>query len=368
MSEEPTTETRLSRLTTYNQFALAAAATLGLCYFGRLVLIPTLLGVAVALFLAPLVGLLARYRVPRSLSALVLITITLSVMYAVTHLLYDLFVEFLDDLPQHSSKIELFFDGIRHQLDRVLRSTRFLNPPTEPSISVRQPFDWPKLVIGSANSLGEFLFITSFVPFITYFLLTWQNYLYRASVRMFSVERRSEVERTLGQIAAMLRSVLVGNLLVGLLLGLLSSVLFALVKVPYFYILGMVSGLLSMVPYLGVVLALLPPALMGLGKLTGTGALILGLGVLLLHLLAINVLVPKLIGQRVQVNPLAATLSLLLWGVLWGGVGLILAVPIAAAIKIICDHIEPLRAVGAWLGDDLDGYRSKEAPPSTPES
>ena len=84
--------------------------------------------------------------------------------------------------------------------------------------------------------------------------------------------------------------------------------------------------------------------------------LVLALGILLLHLLAINLLVPKLIGQRVQLNPLAATLSLLLWGVLWGGVGLILAVPIAAAIKIVCDHIEALRSLGAWLGDDLDGH------------
>ncbi len=364
MSEDVTQEPKRSRLTTYNQIALATAATVALCYFGRLVIMPTLIGVAFALLLAPAIDVLARLRIPRSLSALVLITLTLVGMYAATHLLYDLLNQFLEELPHHSAKFDAVFDAIRKKVDSIAKSTRILASGHEPTISVRQPFDWPKLLLGSANSLGEFLFITSFVPFITYFLLTWRDHLYRATVRMFSIERRSEVERTLAQIAAMMRSVLVGNLLVGLMIGVLSTVLFAFVDVPYFYILGFVSGLLSMVPYLGSVLAVLPPLLMGLGQLTGSSVLLLMTGVMMLHLLAINLLVPKLIGRRVQVNPLAATLSLLLWGVLWGGIGLLLAVPIAAATKIICDHIEPLRAIGAWLGDDLDGENERSASPT----
>jgi predicted PurR-regulated permease PerM len=298
MTCESAPDTRRSRLTTYQEVLLGTAATAALCYYGRLVLIPTLLGVAVALILAPAVRLLARFRVPRPLSALVLISVTLAVMYAVTHLLYDLVVQFVGELPAHSAQIESFLDGIRRQLDHFLASTHLWRPPSEPGLAVHQPFDWPKLVLGGANSVGEFLFVTSFVPFITYFLLTWQDHLYRASVRLFARDRQPEVEKTLAQIASMLRSVLIGNLLVGLLLGVLSSILCALVSVPYFY--------------------LLPPILMGIGKLTGTGVLVLTLGVLLMHLLAINLLVPKLIGRRVQVNPLAATLSLLLWGVLWG--------------------------------------------------
>ena len=105
MSNEPAIETRRSRLATYNQVALALAATVALCYYGRLVLFPILLGVTVALVLAPAVDRLARWRVPRPLSALVLLTVTLSVMYAVTHLLYNLVVQFLDELPAHSSQM-----------------------------------------------------------------------------------------------------------------------------------------------------------------------------------------------------------------------------------------------------------------------
>ena len=361
MTEPAATTSQAPRLLHFTQSVIAAAALIALCYYGRLVLIPTLLGVAVALALAPSVDFLARYRIPRPLSAFVLITITLTVLYGAIRLLYDLAIDFVAELPTHSAKIDGFFQSLLARVNHVLNSTKILAQPTDQAISKSHPIDWPKILIGGAGSLSEFLFPSSFVPFITYFLLTWEDYLYRASVRLFALERQMTVKKSLGQIAAMLRSVLIGNVLIGLLIGVISSILFATIHVPYFYIIGMLSGMLSMVPYLGVVLALVPPLLIGAGKLSGTGLLVLLVGVLVIHLAAINLLVPKFIGQRVQVNPLAATLSLLLWGMLWGGVGLLLAVPIAAAIKIICDHIEPLAAFGAWLGDDLDGRTRSES-------
>jgi predicted PurR-regulated permease PerM len=69
------------------------------------------------------------------------------------------------------------------------------------------------------------------------------------------------------------------------------------------------------------------------------------------HVIALNVLYPKIIGRRLQLNPLAVTLALLFWGWLWGAMGLILAVPLTAAIKIIFDHVDSLRSWGNWLGE-----------------
>jgi predicted PurR-regulated permease PerM len=106
-----------------------------------------------------------------------------------------------------------------------------------------------------------------------------------------------------------------------------------------------------LIPYLGVVLAMLPPLLAGIGTIHGSGVLVVVLTVLLLHLFALNVLYPKIVGRRVQLNPLAVTLALLMWGWLWGAMGLILAVPITAAIKIVFDHIDSLQPMGAWLGE-----------------
>jgi predicted PurR-regulated permease PerM len=70
-----------------------------------------------------------------------------------------------------------------------------------------------------------------------------------------------------------------------------------------------------------------------------------------LHILALNVLYPKILGRRLQLNPLAVTMSLLVWAWLWGAIGLLLAIPITAAMKIIFDHIESLKPYGVWLGE-----------------
>ena len=64
-----------------------------------------------------------------------------------------------------------------------------------------------------------------------------------------------------------------------------------------------------------------------------------------------NVLFPELVGQRLRLNPLAVTLALLFWAWILGSMGLLLAVPIVGASKIICDYMGPLQGLGAWLGE-----------------
>jgi predicted PurR-regulated permease PerM len=102
---------------------------------------------------------------------------------------------------------------------------------------------------------------------------------------------------------------------------------------------------------LGPILAIIPPLFVDIGHLTLSSVIITFAIVVGLHLFAMNVLYPKILGKRLQLNPLALTLSLLFWGWMWGASGLILAVPITGAAKIIFDHIERLRPLGTWLGE-----------------
>jgi len=126
---------------------------------------------------------------------------------------------------------------------------------------------------------------------------------------------------------------------------------FGFLGLPYFYFLGFISGFLSLMPYLGVVLAAIPPLAAGLGTLKDTGMIIVVLTVLGLHLFSMNVLYPKVIGKRLKLNPLLVTISLLIWGWIWGALGLILAVPVMGVVKIVCDHVTSLRHLGEWMGE-----------------
>jgi AI-2 transport protein TqsA len=77
----------------------------------------------------------------------------------------------------------------------------------------------------------------------------------------------------------------------------------------------------------------------------------IGITVAMVHFVAVNVLTPKLVGQRVNLNALSVTISMMFWSWLWGGFGLVLAVPITAAIKAVCDNVEALKPYGAWMGE-----------------
>jgi predicted PurR-regulated permease PerM len=182
-------------------------------------------------------------------------------------------------------------------------------------------------------------------------MLSWQDHVRSSTVMLFNVENRNTAYVTLGLISQMIRGFLVGNVIIGVVLGITSTIAFWILGVPYFYVIGMISGVVSMLPYLGIVLAILPPVVVSMNTMTLKGFAAIVTIVAVSHVIALNVLYPKIIGRRLQLNPLAVTLALLFWGWLWGAMGLILAVPLTAAIKIIFDHIDGLRSWGNWLGE-----------------
>ncbi len=149
----------------------------------------------------------------------------------------------------------------------------------------------------------------------------------------------------------MLRSYVVGTALVGVILVLSSWLFFWAIGLDYAFLIGLVSGTLNLVPYIGTVLAWLPPLMIGLKQYHTVGPFFGIAGMLtFIHLIAANVLTPAIVGRRVHLNAVAVTVALLFWGWMWGAIGLLLAIPITATIKVICDHVEDWQPMGRWLG------------------
>jgi predicted PurR-regulated permease PerM len=299
-----------------------------------------------------------RVRVPRALASGIAVLIFLAVLYAIGIVSYNKAVAFTNDLPKYSGRIRAVVGKLRQKAQSIQKTTSSVLPPEqqEPkqrntTVTVQQQRGWTDWLGSSVGSVTEVLFIASFIPFLAYFMLSWQDHVRSATVMLFRMKNRNTAYVTLGLISSMIRSFIVGNVIVGLFIGAASTVVFGILHLPYFYFIGFISGFLSLVPYLGVLLALAPPLISGLGQVHSGGAITIVVTVFGLHLFALNVLYPKFLGSRLQLNPLAVTLSLLFWGWLWGAMGLVLAVPITAAAKIVFDHIEPLRGYGAWLGE-----------------
>lgn len=328
---------------------LGIGAVLTFFYFAEEPLAVILVSMLFAFVLDPVVDVFARMRMSRPFAAGTAVLLTCVAMAGLAYVGINKASGLLEELPKHSVEIKRDFAKITRKAQKIAD----LNPAQEKgTVKVQQTTSWADLLSRGFGSVSEIVLASSFVPFLVFFMLTWQEHARKATLGLVSTENRRPAYVTMGLISGMIRNFMVGNLLIGIIIGVLSTGIFGLLHIPYFYFAGFISGFLSLVPYLGVLLALLPPIFMGIGQLHLTTIVWIVLSVFLLHVVSINVLYPKILGNRLRLNPLTVTLALLLWGWLWGAVGLILAVPITAGMKIVFDHIAPLKPLGAWLGGD----------------
>lgn len=345
---------RMQRVQEASLVILATATVLCLMYVAKLVLVVVLTAILMAFVLAPVVDGLAKFRIPRSLGAFLAVFLLVGGVGTVSYLSYARALDFLSQMPEYRTRLQHIVNEIRAQADRLEKTTEDVLP-SEPeeknSVTVRERNSLGNFIGRNMSSFSETALAVSFVPFLIYFMLSWQDHVRASSVMLFQMENRNTAYVTLGLIAQMIRSFIIGNLMIGVFLSAASMAAFGLMGLPYFYFLGVISGFLSLIPYLGVMLAILPPVIVGLGYLTTTTFVLTCAVVVGLHLFAMNVLYPMVLGKRLRLNPLALTLSLLFWGWLWGAMGLLLAVPLTGALKIICDNIARLRPFGAWMGE-----------------
>jgi predicted PurR-regulated permease PerM len=345
---------RISRLQATSEMIIAVAVVLTICYIAKLVIVVLLVSTLLAFILTPLVDMMQRIHIPRGVAALIAVLLLLAALYGVVYVSYNRAVDFSQQLPKYSGKIRRVVTHFRQRAETIQKTTESVLPERKEeknAVTVRQSSNWGDYLTQSVGSVTEFVLMVAFIPFLVYFMLSWQEHVRSSTVMLFRLENRNTAYVTLGLISEMIRSFIVGNVLVGLFIGAASTIVFAILGLPYFYFTGFISGFLSLVPYLGVVIAAVPPLATGIGQIRSTDVIAIVITVLGLHLFALNVLYPKFLGSRLQLNPLAVTLALLFWGWLWGAMGLILAIPITAATKIIFDHIESLRPYGAWLGE-----------------
>jgi predicted PurR-regulated permease PerM len=370
---------------------IAGGVALAILYWARVIFITTIIAVIIALILEPFVSILVRLRFPRSLATLSVGVVAGLVFYFSGLAASRQLSGIVNDVPSFKENLSSFIGRVSDRLQVVEDSAaRVLIPARKPEVppvpnapppnasrnrkksapagppvpdpappgaipEVRIHEDRNPIVTYIYSSLGtvyEFLLMASFVPFLVFFMLSWRDHIYRSFLRFFDGPDRIAASRTLEGVAEMARAFVVGNFLIGVLLASVSWAAFKIIHVPYPFLAGLLSGFLSLVPYAGLPLAFVPPVLAVIASGDRTSSVFFAfLIVLTLHLTAMNVLYPKIVGARVHLNPLVVTFSLMFWGFLWDAAGLVLAIPITAGIKAVCDNVAGLRPYGRFLGD-----------------
>jgi predicted PurR-regulated permease PerM len=328
---------------------LGVGAILAFCYVAEEPLVVILVSILVAFILDPVADLFTWLRLPRPAAAAISVLLLLVALSGLTYVGLSKASNLLEELPRHSYEIRKDISKITQKAQKF----EALSPaPEKGAVKVHETTNWADLVTRGFGSIWQPILAGSFVPFLVFFMLTWQEHARKATLGLVSPENRRAAYVTMGLISGMIRNFMVGNLIIGLIMGGISTIVFGILGIQFFYFAGFISGFLSLIPYLGVVLALLPPLFLGIGHLSVTKILIVIVTVFALHLASINVLYPKFLGGRLRLNPLAVTVALLVWGWLWGAAGLILAVPVTAGMKIVFDHVEPLKPFALWLGGE----------------
>ena len=362
---------------------IALGVIVAILYFGRVFLITATTAVTIAFILEPFVTVLMRLRLPRSVASFVVCSLALLFLYVIGLGAYTQLTGIYDELPKYGQRIADIVDGVQQRIQglesdtyRMLVPTRqrleeeerqrqarknrnVKTPPPAPAVSAAAPPQSP-LPAGSAisdyieahlSSFYQILLMASFIPFLVYFMLSWRDHINRSFLQLFHGEARGVAARSLEGIAEMVRGFVVGNFLLGFLLAIFSSATFYFIQLPYPFLVGPLSGVLSLVPYVGLPLGMVPPLFAALGPNRVPTYVLVVVSVSLLHLLAMNLLYPKIVGSRVHLNPLVVTFSLMLWGFLWDAPGLLLAIPLTAGLKAVCDNVKELRPIGKFLGD-----------------
>ena len=331
---------------------LALALILVFLYLAASVVITLLLSILVAYFLDPVVEFLEKMRMPRTLASMLTVLFLIGVLLAVGYGLYSRTSDFAANWPKYSGTLKEALNSVETRLNGLERQ---VSEPTSEQKGQSRTLAGAENALRAAvvhlvGSLSGLVLEVTFVPFLVFFMLSEKQGVWHSTLQLFPVSRRTSVKETLEDLRDVLRDYLVGMSLMTLIVIAASSVFFWAMGLDYPILIGIVSGLLNMVPYFGAVLSWLPPFLIALAKLHSAGSYALIAGVLMaIHMLSNNLLAPALVGKKVRLNALSITIALLFWGWIWGGMGLLLAIPVTASLRVICDHTESWKPVGRWL-------------------
>lgn len=342
-------------------FALTGLFVLALLYTFFLAssfVLPIVMALLFALLLKPVVRLLHCLQLPYFLGALIVLSVFSASLFLVASLLFRPAVEWIESAPQNLAKLEQKLQVLQVPLEKVGEATERVE-----SLGRDAEDPVPVVEIRSANlrdvileQTPGFLFSSLLTIILVYFLLAsgdrflheWVRSLPRLDAKRRAVEISREIEQNVSSYLATIS-------LINLGLGIAVAVVMVLLGMPNPLLWGAMAALFNFVPYLGPLLTGVVLTLVAVLTFEDAfRALMVPAAFFGLNLLEAYIVTPIVVGRRLYLNPVIIFVGLMFWFWLWGIAGGLLAVPILASFKIVCDHIPALERLGAFLGESRD--------------
>jgi predicted PurR-regulated permease PerM len=301
------------------------------------VLFPIFLAVVVAYLLHPLVGLLTKFKLKRSMSILLVYIVFFGGLFLFGWLLFPLLTsqvrEMMARLPQFEEQLRQWYLLVDHRIEQL---------PTGIHLAIDRAISnfesnitqWMTCLVTSLSSLPGHALTFIVVPFFAFFLLNEIEIIEYALLRLIPRKRRKLALRVLRDIDRNLGEYIRGQLLVCFFVGLLAFTGYYLLGLPYALLLGVIVGIMNIIPYFGPILG---TVMSGTVALFTEPRLIIWIVLIniLIQIIEGNFLNPYIVGKRLHLHPMLIIIVLLVGAEIGGILGLLFAVPLFVIFKVI---------------------------------
>ncbi|MCK4857309.1 MAG: AI-2E family transporter [candidate division Zixibacteria bacterium] len=346
-----------SKAITINMIAvplLAVVALTALCYFASPILVPLVTAVTLAYVLWPLVAFLKRIKVPHLVAVIIVMLLAILLLFFVGMLIYGEAKDFAVKLPGYWER----FQELRsHWMTQYPEVSEWLVPAQAESIfnqiDVKQLTVVPQYLFRLTGGLFSFLGQATLILLLTLFMLVEQQGLTRRLRRAFGSDKEGATNQIVTEISQQIAGYIWVRAVTTIGLAIIFTVGLLILGVDYAYIWGPLAALLNLIPYIGAFIGAIPPMIVAA---VGAGSFLPMLWVFIFFMavqfVESNLVTPKLVGDQLNISLLAQLLATIFWGWLWGAIGIVLAVPITAALKVVCNNIDALKPIDILLSGD----------------
>ena len=335
-------------------FLVGLFAFITMLYLAQGIIVPLVFAIIIAIVLHPVVNFFVSGKINRVFAILITLFITFLIIAAFGAFIFTQASQFSESWPLLVEKST----GILNQ--SISSTSIYFN------INPQNIHDWitkteNELINIGSNSIGQtlvtlgnWLVILFLIPVYVFIILFYHPLLIEFIHKVFSSTNQSKVSEVVTQIKTVIQRYLVGLIIEAVIVAIMNSVGLLILGIEYAILLGIIGALLNVIPYIGGIIAVALPMMVALAtKSTVWPAIYVLLLYSFIQLVDNNYIIPKIVSSKVKINALFSIIVVIVGNALWGISGMFLSIPLLAIIKVIFDHVEPLKPWGFLLGDTM---------------
>lgn len=346
---------QLPRYAKFSLILLAICLLIVLFYFAQHILIPVLLSLIFAILLRPVVSFLnRRLRFPNVIAVLVSVTVFITLIGAVVFFISWQISDIASDWTKIQHNLTVHFENVQLWIKQRLGMSYNTQQNYIDTVTGENMTGNSELMGNTLNSFSGTVVNILLIPIYTFLMLLYRNLFVKFLTKIVKQENEYVLIDVLGQVKVVIQSYVVGLLIETGIVAVLTTGGLMLLGVQYAVLLGVITAVLNLIPYIGIMVAAVITILATLVNTTDFSIVlgVIGLSILV-QFIDNNILVPRIIGNKVRINALVSMLAVIIGGTIAGIAGMFLAIPLIAVIKVVFDRIESLAPLGYLMGDDM---------------